>query len=125
MNSRRVLKVKRITRVVLPFTKEYVKADCCQGIKYNGGLFTQCMNGRVSGEYCERCNREAACNLNKKPNNGTVSDRMAVGLYEYKSPKGRRPKLYTKVLKKIGINELDAMRVANKLGIVLDIEHFI
>ncbi len=124
--NQRVLNVKRVKRCVLPFTAAYVRSDCCQGIKYNCGLFTQCMNARVVlGEYCESCDGQARRNKNGKPNNGTVIDRMSVGLYEYKSPRGLRPILYTKVLEKFNINELDAIQIANKLDIVLDAEHFV
>ena len=77
----------------LPFIPSQVKEECCQGLKYNRGLFTQCLSKKgESSELCKTC-MKGCC--------GTVSDRLDVGLMEYKDSKGRKPVAYMTVLKRM------------------------
>jgi hypothetical protein len=77
----------------LPFIPSQVKEECCQGLKYNRGLFTQCLSKKSeSSELCKTCVKTCC---------GTVSDRLAVGLMEYKDSKGRKPVAYMTVLKRM------------------------
>jgi hypothetical protein len=110
----------------LPFTKDSVNISGCQGLAYNKGLFTQCDKKRMEeGEFCNKCQTEADKNASGAPDCGTVCDRIAADLYDFKDPKGRSPARYVKVLEKLKLNETDAMAEANKLNIVLDSEHFV
>lgn len=110
----------------LPFTKDSVNISGCQGLAYNKGLFTQCDKKRMEeGEFCNKCQIESDKNASGAPDCGTVCDRIAADLYDFKDPKGRSPARYVKVLEKLKLNETDAMAEANKLNIVLDSEHFV
>jgi hypothetical protein len=103
-----------------------VKVLGCNGIKYNGGLYTQCrssVSSGVSSEYCGGCVRE------KRKNGGVLSygsvvDRLSCGIMEYKDVKGRSPTSYTKVMKKHGLNREEVERVALCNGIVVPACHF-
>jgi len=61
--------------IPLPFAG-HVFSNCCQGIKPNHGLYTQCMKPPLSGPYCSSCKRQADANSSGKPNAGNIHDRM-------------------------------------------------
>jgi hypothetical protein len=50
---------------------------------------------------------------------------MAVGIFEYVDPKGRKPVAYTKVMKKYKISEEQALEEAGKFNIIIDANHFV
>jgi hypothetical protein len=54
------------------------------------------------------------------PNCGTVAQRLASGLYEFKDPKGRSPVSYVKILEKLGITQ----EQVEATGKDIDAEHF-
>jgi hypothetical protein len=111
--------------IPMPFSKESVSELHCQGIAYNRGLFTQCPKDRMeNGDYCSKCQEEADKNASGKPECGCVADRMAVGLYEYKDSKGRKPTPYNKLLEKLKITDIQAVDESGKLNIDIDDEHF-
>jgi len=98
----------------LPFSKKSVSRECCQGLSYNKGLFTQCMKRKEDGEYCKSCSKSKC---------GTVAERMDAGLYEYKDNKGRKPVRYVKYLEKCGKSVEDAKEEARVKGLEIDEEH--
>ena len=50
------MSTKKEKRVPLPFEKECVSLDCCQGLSYNHGLFTQCPKKRLEKDsFCKKC----------------------------------------------------------------------
>ena len=128
--SEKVLKVKKEkkekkSKIPLPFETANVSDKCCQGLTFNHGLFTQCKKGKMeSSTFCNGCQKEADTNSNGMPNCGTVSARLACGLYEFKDSKGRSPTNYLKVLAKLKVSTEEAMAEASKLGIELANEHF-
>ena len=67
------------------------KEGYCNGIVKNHGLYTQ----------CEKKVKEGSCKGCEKKPYGSIEDRIAVDLYDYKDPKGKSPKRYTEVLKKL------------------------
>jgi hypothetical protein len=75
----------------------------------NHGLYTQCTK-KVKSEYCKVCE--------DKPY-GTILDRLSVDLYEYKDPKGKSPKRYTEVLKKLKISKETIEEEAKRLNITI------
>jgi len=98
------VKVKK-SSLPLPFSASHVNSECCQGISYNRGLFTQCEKSQMeSGSFCTRCQSEADSSANGKPSCGTVGDRLACGLYEYTDAKGRKPLPYLLVLEKLKLS---------------------
>jgi len=98
------VKVKK-SSLPLPFSASHVNSECCQGIIYNRGLFTQCEKNQMeSGSFCKSCQSEADSSANGKPSCGTVGDRLACGLYEYTDAKGRKPLPYLLVLEKLKLS---------------------
>jgi hypothetical protein len=73
-----------------------------------------------NGEFCSGCQEEADQNASGCPNCGTVQQRLATGLYEFKDPKGRTPVSYIKLLNKLSIT-IDA---AINTGKDIAPEHF-
>ena len=109
----------------LPFIKDTVNLDGCQGLTYNRGLFTQCLKNRMeNGSYCKGCQSEADNNASGCPECGTVENRLAAGLYAFKDPKGRSPVPYIKVLNKLKLSTDFVIAEAGKLNIMIPFDHF-
>jgi len=110
----------------MPFIPENVDINGCQGLAYNRGLFTQCSKMRMeSGNFCKGCQTEADKNASGCPDCGTVDNRMANGLYEFKDPKGRSPISYLKVLEKLKLTKEAAIEEAGKSHSEIPNEHFV
>ena len=85
----------------MPFNNEK-NEECCSGIRQNHGLYTQCENKMSqTSKYCKSCDKQAKKNEDCKPDYGDIEDRLAVGVYDYRDRKGKGPKNYLKVLKKL------------------------
>jgi len=89
------------TKVKVPFVK--VIEGQCDGLKMNGGLFTQCTNKPMAtGELCKTCQKQA--DASGKPTCGLASEREAEG-EAWRDPKGRAPVAFGKVMQKEGLNQ--------------------
>jgi hypothetical protein len=73
--------------------------------------------------YCKGCEKECVLSGKEMPDNGCIEDRMKVGIMEFKDPKGRSPKEYYKVLKKMNISMEDAIIEAGKKNYIIDEIH--
>ena len=73
----------------------------------------------ADGCYCKTCQKQADSNANGKPTYGCVEDRQAVGLSEYRDPKGKQSVPYATVMKKLNIGKDDRVHLVR-----LDILHF-
>lgn len=101
----------------LPFIPSEVKEECCQGLKYNRGLFTQCLSKKgESSELCKTCVKTCC---------GTVSDRLEVGLMEYKDSKGRKPVAYMTVLKRMKKSDEEVDAFVKSLEFEIPEEHLL
>lgn len=101
----------------LPFIPSEVKEECCQGLKYNRGLFTQCLSKKgESSELCKTCVKMCC---------GTVSDRLAVGLMEYKDSKGRKPVAYMTLLNRMKKSDEEVDAFVKSLEFEIPEEHLI
>ena len=108
----------------LPYNGE-MKESCCHGLKQNHGLYTQCQQVRKGdGKYCKGCNTQAEKNENGEPDYGSMESRMAVGIFEYVDPKGKKPTAYTKIMKKYKVTEEEVVAEAVKLNLTIDAGHF-
>jgi hypothetical protein len=108
----------------MPFNGE-MNDKCCYGLKQNRGLYTQCHNVRKGdASFCKGCQAQADKNANGKPDYGTIQDRMEVGIYEFKDPKGKSPIAFTKLMKKMKIGQEQILEEAGKLNITIDPIHF-
>ena len=102
-----------------------ISREKCSGLRYNGGLYTQCEGEHDNkSSYCKSCLKEGVSNGTGKPDNGCIEDRMKVDLMDFKDPKGRSPKEYWKVLKKLNISEEEARVEAGKKNYILNNIHF-
>ena len=111
--------------VRLPFIVSEVKDSGCRGLAYNCGLFTQCPKQKMdNGSFCKTCQKEADNSSTGNPNAGIVSDRLSVGLMEYRDPKGRKVIAYSKIMAKDGVNRSKVEEEASKLNIKIPEEHF-
>jgi len=112
-------------RFALPFNGE-CNEICCQALRQNNGLYTQCQQGR-KGEnslYCKSCEQLSLKSEDGVPEYGTISQRMSVGIFEYVDPKGRKPVAYTKVMKKYKLTEEQVLAEAGRLNITINPGHF-
>ena len=111
-------------KITLPFNC-VINNNACLGLKLNHSLYTQCESKRMNGlNYCKSCAGQSDKNSNGKPDYGTVSDRMLVGLMDYKDPKGKGPIHYTKFMKKMNITQEEVINEALRLNITIDPIHF-
>ena len=118
-------KSKKEKSFPLPFMGSEVDLLLCNGLSYNHGLFTQCPKKTMEDSlYCKKCQEEADNSASGKPICGTVQDRLACGLYEFKDSKGRSPVSYLKVLEKAKKTQSEALEVADKLGLVIAADHW-
>jgi riboflavin synthase len=108
----------------LPYSGE-MKESCCHGLKQNHGLYTQCQQVRKGdGKYCKGCNTQAEKNEHGEPDYGSMESRMAVGIFEYIDPKGKKPTAYAKIMKKYKVTEEQVLAEAAKFGVTIDAGHF-
>lgn len=123
--SKAVEKVATVkTAFPLPYNGEQCD-DNCQALRQNNGLYTQCQYKKeISKDYCKGCEKLAEKSDNGIPEYGTITDRTAVGIFDYVDPKGRRPIAYTKIMKKYKLTEEMVQEEASKHGITVDSQHF-
>lgn len=101
--------------------------NCCQGIKFCGGLFLQCKNkkDKDNENYCSFCSKQSEQNEHNKPNCGNVQDRMLVPALDYVDPKGRKVMPFSTYMKKKNIDRDLAEIEANMKNINIEEEQFI
>jgi len=122
VNKEKVVRVKAAFPV--PFSGEHSDM-CCQALRQNNGLYTQCQDAKKgNGSYCKSCQKLADKSEDGIPEYGTITQRMAVGVFEYTDPKGRKPIAYTKVMKKYKLTKEQVVEEASKFGIQVNPEHF-
>jgi len=116
----------------LPYNGEF-NDSCCYALRQNNGLYTQCTGVRkvekgsldVRAQFCKGCATTMQKTGAEVPQYGTIQQRMAVDIFEYVDPKGRKPTAYTKVMKKYKINEKQVIEEVGKLNITIDKRHFV
>jgi chemotaxis protein histidine kinase CheA len=109
----------------LPYNGEF-NDTCCYALRQNNGLYTQC-TGIRKGEnsFCKGCASQMQKVGAEMPEYGTIQQRMAVDIFEYVDPKGRKPIAYAKIMKKYKINEEQVKEEAGKLNIIINPNHFV
>lgn len=108
----------------LPFNGEFNDAYC-YALRQNNGLYTQCQIARKGDKhYCKSCQALADKSENGVPEYGTIQSRLAVGIFEYADPKGRKPVAYTKVMKKYKLSQEQVLEEAGKFNIIINPVHF-
>jgi hypothetical protein len=109
----------------LPYNGE-LNFHGCFALRHNSGLFTQCSGVRGStGEFCKGCASRMQKMGAESPEYGTITQRRAVGMFEYVDPKGRKPIAYTKIMKKHNLSEEQVKEEAGKFNMTVHESHFI
>jgi hypothetical protein len=113
--------------IPLPFNGEF-QEGCCEGLKQNHGLLTQCTNSpKESGAYCSTCQKQCDKNASGEPDNGTVAKRIQAhqeGM-EFRDPKGRAPTPYAKVMQKLKLTKEQVLAEVEKSGRSFDESNFV
>lgn len=108
-------------KIVLPWSGE---SEGCKVLKYNMGLYTQCGEKLLGGELksCVGCVKE----YSKKGEHryGTVEERKAKGIMEYKDPRGKGVVRYTEIMKKLNLTKEEVMSEAKRRGVEVAECHF-
>ena len=90
----------------------------CQALKLNHGLYTQCETKKQKKkELCKACEKNNVL--------GTMKERMAVGIMEFKDNKGKSPTPYMKVLNKLKITKEEAEKEAGNKKVNINNIHWI
>ena len=102
-----------------------VKVECCESLKCNGGLYTQCNEIKVEGgRYCEGCNVHMMKKGLTVPEAGTVEDRRGQDMYSYVSPGGKRQVSFGVWLKTRKVSREEWESYALERGIKISSRHF-
>ena len=109
----------------LPYNGE-LNESFCYALRQNNGLYTQCTGLRKGeAEFCKSCANSMQKTGAEVPEYGTIQQRMAVDIFEYIDPKGRKPISYTKVMKKYKISKEQVLEEAGKFNIIVNSNHFV
>jgi hypothetical protein len=112
------------SEIPMPYNGEY-NPECCNGLKHNQGLYTQCKIKRKGSEkYCKMCDAQASKHSHGKPTYGTIEDRQAVGIMDFVDPSGKKPEMYMKILSKMNITVDEVQEEAKKQNIEINEVHF-
>jgi aspartate beta-hydroxylase len=122
--TKKSVKKEEKSEIPMPYNGEH-NEECCNGLKYNFGLYTQCKVKSKNGEkYCKMCENQASKHGHGKPTYGTIQDRLEVGIMDFVDPSGKKPEMYMKVLKKQIITIDEAVDEAKKQKITINSIHF-
>jgi hypothetical protein len=106
---------KEVVQIPMPYLGT-MKESCCYGVVVNHGLYTQCPKGKKSGDLCAGCQKQSTKNTSGKPDNGLITER---DVENWKSPSGKAPTAYQKVMKKLKLTETEVIEAARKYEIEL------
>jgi aspartate beta-hydroxylase len=122
--TKKSVKKEEKSEIPMPYNGEH-NEECCNGLKYNFGLYTQCKVKSKNGEkYCKMCENQASKHGHGKPTYGTIQDRLEAGIMDFVDPSGKKPEMYMKVLKKQNITIDEAVDEAKKQKITINSIHF-
>ena len=125
LEAEKVLKPKKSSKktkiekpnMILPFVN--VIEGLCGGVSFDGGLYTQCKR-EAKEKYCTTCAKQAG---EGKPKYGDIADRVEQG-DAWRSPDGKSPILFGKVMQKKGLLKEEVIAEAAKFGWVIPEEQF-
>ena len=118
--TKRPKKTNNNSKIPLPFCG-VIFDGCCQAIRFNHGLHTQCLNQKdTNSNLCSTCKKST--NSNGIPSYGLISERFENK--DYKDPKGKKTVRYGNIMKKLNISKEQAIEEANKLGLTIPDDEF-
>jgi len=110
--------------ILLPYNGKK-KEECCNALRLNNGLYTQCEVKREEEKlYCIPCERQMTKSKLEIPEYGTIDQRQATDIFEYVDPQGRKPVAYSKVMKKLKLTREMVEEEASKIGETIDDRHY-
>ena len=113
--------------IPLPFCGKII-SNCCQGIRLNHGLYTQCNNEICSYEYefpvCKTCLKQCENSQNNKPTYGFIQERIDKG-EDFVDCKGKKPICYANIMEKLQISIQQARTAATEAGLEIPESQFI
>jgi len=95
------------TNIILPYYGKIIEKNC-KCLVFNHGLYTQCNEQLVNGEYCKKCK-------NKKY--GTIFERQRFEIGKYLTPQGKKEINYNDFIIKMQYNIDDVINIFKKLNI--------
>lgn len=105
---------QKLRRIPMPYTG--MKKDCCESLRENYGLYTQCENVKAGEDkYCKECTKEKAYDKY-----GNVEKRESMEKGKYVDPRGKKESNYKKVLDKMGISKEEALEEGKKVGVNIE-----
>jgi hypothetical protein len=94
-----------------------VLEGCCENIKRNNGLYTQCMNAKVSEGNCKECEKMIKKNGGVSKY-GRVNDRLKSGIMCYIDPSsGKKESSYIEYMRKNGLTRSDVELYGKLCGV--------
>jgi chemotaxis protein histidine kinase CheA len=108
----------------LPFCGVILE-NCCNGIRLNHSLYTQCLMEPKENGFCKTCKKQADQNASGKPTYGVIQDRAYGEAQSFKDPKGKNVVPYANVMGKLKITREDAEAEAARLGWTIAEEEFV
>jgi hypothetical protein len=108
----------------LPFCGVILE-NCCNGIRLNHSLYTQCLMEPKEDGFCKTCKKQADQNASGKPTYGVIQDRAYGEAQTFKDPKGKNVVPYANVMGKLKITREDAEAEAARLGWTIAEEEFV
>ena len=115
------VEVSKNVTIPLPFNGTCDDTKC-QGLKQNHGLYTQCTSKKQKEkEFCKTCEKQTEKNTLL----GTMKERMAVGIMEFKDNKGKSPTSYMTVLNKLKITKEEAEKEAGNKKVSINSIHWV
>ena len=125
-NKKEVKEVKEVKTkkgTILPFCGR-INEDCCEGVKLNYGLYTQCQNTKLNkSDYCKTCFNQGVKSGTGVPTYGSIKDRLKAGA-NYQDKNGKTPIRYANIMKKFNISKEEAIQAAETQGLVIPEEEF-
>ena len=117
LEASRYLKLSEVKKgkIVLPFCGK-INEECCEGIKLNYDLYTQCHNKKESKNLCKSCIKDDA-------KYGRIQERVKDG-DNFRDPKGKKPVKYGNVMEKLNITKEEAIAEAEKYGLIIPESEF-
>ena len=114
-----VVRIEKTRSVLLPWCGKVIEGNC-ESLKYNSGLYTQCMNSKeIGSDVCKLCKESIERNGGSSVY-GRVKDRLSCGLLDYKDPRGKKCVRYLTVMKREKISREEAELAAGELGWEID-----
>jgi len=122
--SKKETKRDKTPKLPLPFCGVKL-ADCCEAIRLNHGLYTQCTNNITdeNNNLCKTCSNQKDKNSNGEPTYGCIDNRVKLG-DKFRDPKGKAPINYGNIMDKLKITRNEAEREAANQGLTIPEKEF-